>query len=143
MSTTQSEVKCKQCGFPGAWEVFDCRSNEWTVDCFRCGYHESLENESFFSNGHLERAVNKVLYAAGALCVKYVDSGISQHRGLAEADVEQVAAKVRDCIASGKLSPESYVTKYNFETREVTSLVGQVPFAEETQMEKELNPVTR
>jgi hypothetical protein len=50
---------------------------------------------------------------------------------------------VRDCIASGKLSPESYVTKYNFETREVTSLVGQVPFAEETQMEKELNPVTR
>ena len=105
MSTVQSEVKCKQCGFPGAWELYDCRSNEWWVDCPRCGCRESWKNESYFSNGHLQRGVNKVLYSAGALCVKYADSGITQHRGLAEAEVEQVAAKMRDGIASGRISP--------------------------------------
>jgi hypothetical protein len=38
-----------------------------------------------------------------------------------------MAARMRDDIASGKLSPESYVTRYDFQTGEVTALVGQVP----------------
>jgi hypothetical protein len=76
------------------------------------------------------------------LCVKYADSGIRQHRGLAEAEVEQVAAKMRDDIASGKLSPESYVTRYNFDTREMTALVGQIPSGDETQAENGRNPVS-
>jgi predicted nucleic-acid-binding Zn-ribbon protein len=76
MSTVQSEVKCKQCGFPGAWEVFDCRSNEYTVDCFRCGYRESWKHESYFSNGHLEKGVQEVIYSAGAYCAMKTDNGI-------------------------------------------------------------------
>lgn len=135
MSTVQYEVKCKQCGFPEAWEEFDCRSNEWSVDCFRCGYHESFKVESRFSNGHFERGVNEILYSAGAYCAKKTDSG-EEHGSLSETDLENVAARIHDDIAGGRLSPESYVTKFNFETREVTALVGQVPACDETQAER-------
>jgi len=142
MSSVQSDVKCEQCGFPEAWEVFDCGTNEWTVDCPRCGYHESWKHESYFSNGHLERGVNEVLYSAGAYCAKDLETGIKKHGGLPETEVEEVAAKMRDDIASGKLSPESYVPRYNFDTHEVTELVGQVPSGDEAQAEKGRNPMT-
>jgi len=141
MSTVQSEVNCTQCGFPDAWEGFDCRSSEWWVGCPRCGYRESWKHESYFSNGHLEKDVHEVLYSAGAYCAKKSDIGIEQHGSLSETDVEKTAAKMRDDIASGKLSPGSYVTRYNFDTREVTALVGQVPIGDETQAEKDRNPV--
>jgi hypothetical protein len=36
---------------------------------------------------------------------------------------------MRDDIAWGRLSAKRYVTRYDFETREVTALVGQVPTA--------------
>lgn len=140
MSTVQSAVKCKQCGFPEAWEVFDCRSNEWSVDRFRCGYRASWRHESYFSNGHLERGVHTVHYSAGAYCVKKTDNGIEEHGSLSEADVEEIAVKMRDDIAAGRLSEKSYVTKFNFETGEVTPLVGHVPTCNETQAEEECNP---
>jgi hypothetical protein len=132
----QREVKCEQCGFPEACHVKDFGSREWTVDCFRCGYHESFKVESRFSNGRIEKGVTVALYSAGAYCVKETDNGIERHVSLAEADVEKVAAKMRDDIAAGRLSAKSYVTKFNFETREVTALVGQVPACDETQAEK-------
>jgi hypothetical protein len=50
---------------------------------------------------------------------------------------------MRADIAKGKLSPGSYVTRYNFDTREVTALVGQIPSGDETQTEKGRDPVTR
>ena len=34
---------------------------------------------------------------------------------------------MRRVIASGKLAPASYVTRYDFDTGEVTALVGQIP----------------
>ena len=46
---------------------------------------------------------------------------------MSETELEEIAAKMRDDIASGRLSSESYVTQYNFQTREVTALVGRVP----------------
>jgi hypothetical protein len=46
---------------------------------------------------------------------------------LSEAEVEETAARMRADIASGKLSPQSYVTRYSFDTHEVTALVGRVP----------------
>jgi len=120
MSSMQSAVRCKQCGFPEAWEEFDSRSSEWTVDCFRCGYRESWTHESRFPNGHLQRGAREIIYSAGAYCAKNADSGGEEHGGIVEEEVEQVAANIRDGIASGRLSPKSCITKFNFETREVT-----------------------
>ena len=136
MSTVQGEVKCEQCGFLDAWKVYDCRSSEWWVRCPRCGYQESWKHESYFLNRHLERGVNEVRYSAGAFCAKDPKTGIERHGSLSETEVEQIAAKMRNDIASGKLLPESYVSRYNFDTHEVTGLVGQVPSGEETQTEK-------
>jgi hypothetical protein len=59
---------------------------------------------------------------------------------MSETEVEEIAAKMRDDIASGKLSAKSYVTKYNFETHEVTALVGQVPILEPPDDERQDNP---
>lgn len=127
MSRVLSTRERKQCGFLQAWHEYDCGSAEWWVDCPRCGYHESWEHKSRFSDGHLEKAVNEVTYSAGALWAKDAKSGIAQLRGLAENEVEEIAAKMRVAIASGELSPKSYLTKFNFETREMTALVGEAP----------------
>jgi hypothetical protein len=127
MSSVQSDVKCEQCGFPEACYVFESPSSEWTVDCTRCGYYESWKHKSLFSNGHLEKGVNEIRYSAGAYCAKKTDDGVAEFCSLGEAEVEKIAAEIRDGIAAGRLSAQSYVTKFNFETREVTALVGQVP----------------
>jgi endogenous inhibitor of DNA gyrase (YacG/DUF329 family) len=140
MSSVQTEVKCEQCGFPNAWKVLDCWwSSDWSVGCPRCGYRESWKHESYFSNGHLERGVNEVLYSAGAYCAKNPNTGIEEQGPLSETEVEQIAAKMRNDIATGKLLPESYLTRYNFDTHEVTALFGQVPIGDETQTEKDRN----
>ncbi len=130
MSTVLSEVKCRQCGFSDAWEGYDCRSGEWRVDCPRCGYVEELRYESRFKNGHPERVVHKFFYSAGAYCGKDPKSGIEQHASVLEDKLEEAAARMREDIAAGRLSPESYVTQFNFATHEVTALVGQLPTAE-------------
>lgn len=140
MSKVQSEVKCEQCGFPDAGRVTNTRSGEWRVMCPRCGYHEIWKHESYFSNGHLERGVNEVLYSAGAYCAKNPATGIEEHGGLSENEVEEVAARMREDIASGELAPGSYVTRYNFDTHEVTALVGQVPRAYQARAEKGVTP---
>jgi DNA-directed RNA polymerase subunit RPC12/RpoP len=127
MSIVQTNETCEQCGFLEAWKEFNCGTNEWDVRCPRCGYREIWKHESYFSNGHLKKGVNEVCYSAGAYFAKWADNGGAECNGLSETDVEEMAAKMRADIASGKLSPESYVTRYNFETHEVTALVGQVP----------------
>jgi hypothetical protein len=127
MSSVQSYVKCNQCGFSEASEVLDCGTNGWWVGCTRCGYQESWECKSRFSNGHLERGVNEVHYSAGALWAEDSKTRVATLRGLAENEIEEIAAKMREAIASGELSSRSYVTKFNFVTGEVTALVGQVP----------------
>jgi hypothetical protein len=69
-------------------------------------------------------------------------TGIAQLRGLEENEIEEIAAKMRAAIAAGELSAKSYVTRYNFETHEVTAVVGQVPSFDETQVEEDRGPVT-
>jgi|SRR5208282_4927223 len=111
MSKVQFEVECRQCGFPDAGKVFDCRSTEWRVMCPRCGYRERWKHESYFSNGRLERGINEVSYSAGAYCAKDPKTGIEEHGGLSETEVEEVAARMRENIASGELAAGSYVTR--------------------------------
>ena len=137
MSTVQYEVECKQCGFPDACKEFDGRSYDYEVWCTRCGFRESWKTKSRYANGHLECGVKEVIYSAGACFIKRTD-GSGTYGSLYEADVEEMAAKMRADIASGKLSPESFVTKYNFETHEVTALVGQVPTHDPGEQESDL-----
>jgi hypothetical protein len=142
MSRSSWYEKCRQCGFLGAWYEKDFVTREWWHDCPRCGYSESWIHKSYFSNGHLEWGVNEVRFSAGAYCLKKTGGGIEQSGGLSEADVEKVAARVRDDIASGKLSAESYVTRFGFDTRQMIAVVGHVPTTDETEAEKDENPVT-
>jgi endogenous inhibitor of DNA gyrase (YacG/DUF329 family) len=127
MSSVLSEVECYQCGFPGAWREFYCRSAEWDVTCPRCGYSKRWKHISRFRCGHLEKGVIEVLYSAGAYFAKWADGGGGEQGSLSETDIEETAAQMRADIASGKLSKESYVTRFDFKTHEVTALVGQVP----------------
>jgi hypothetical protein len=136
-----TSTKCEQCGFLGAWHEFDFASREWWVDCPRCGYSKSWRKKSYFSNGHLEHGVLEVFYSAGSLWLVDAKSGTAQFRGLAEDEVEKIAGKMRAAIAAGELSAKSHVTKYNFEIREVTALVGQVPTCEETPAEENCSDV--
>jgi hypothetical protein len=128
-SIVQVDEKCEQCGFSDAWKKFNCGTNEWDITCSICGYRESWKHKSYFSNGHLERGVNEVYYSAEAYFAKWADTGHAECGRLSETDVEEVAAKVRADIASGKLSAEGYVTRHNFDTHEVTAVVGRVPVA--------------
>lgn len=34
-------MKCPQCGYEGADTEFNCRTNEQSVECRKCGYCES------------------------------------------------------------------------------------------------------
>ena len=130
MSRSEVSTKCEQCGFLGACHELDCASWEWWVDCPRCGYSERWQKKSYFSNGHLKHGVDEVRYSAGAMWAVDAKSGVARLCGLAEDEVEEIAAKMRVAVAAGELAPGSYVTRYDFETREVTALVGQVPTAE-------------
>ena len=126
MSAGQYEINCNQCGFRHADELY-YGSHEYSIMCARCGYSETWTHKSFFSNGHLEIGVNEFWYSAGAYLVVLADTGQRQFGGLSETDLEKTAAQISADIASGKLSPESFVTKYDFETGELTALVGRVP----------------
>lgn len=132
MSSVTTDTKCMQCGFLGADRLFDLPTDDWWESCPRCGYQESRVHKSRFSNWHSEEVVNEILYSAGAFCVVDPVIGWGPYGRVSETQVEQIAADVRAGIAAGKYSPKSYVTKYNFETREVTALVGQVPTVEST-----------
>ena len=138
MSIVQTIETCEQCGFLEAWKEFNCGTDEWDVICPRCGYREIWKHESYFTNGHLKKGVNEVYYSAGAYFAKWADTGGAECGGLYESDVEEVAAKMRADIASGKLSSESYLTLYNFQTHEVTGLVGEVPVAHPAEPESDL-----
>jgi hypothetical protein len=127
MSSVADFKQCEQCGFPGAAHLYYCRSAEWRLDCPRCGYHEDWKHQSYFSSGHLEKGIRTVIYSAGAYSAQSPKTGIRECGGVSEAELQELAARVREDIASGKLSPESYVTEYNFQTGEVTALVGQIP----------------
>jgi Zn ribbon nucleic-acid-binding protein len=127
MSRVLSDVECPQCGFLEASYEVDCGTCEYWINCLRCGYSESWKHKSRFSNGHLEIGVKEVRFSAGALWAEDAKTGIASLSGLGEDEIGQIATRVRDDIASGKLSPRSYVTKYNFETGEVTAEVGQLP----------------
>lgn len=129
MSMVQGTQKCEQCSFPDADYLFDCGSSEWCVWCRRCGYYADWKHESCFSNGHLEKGVRTIIFSAGSFYAISAKTGVAQHSGLPETEVEKVAAKMREEIASGKLSPASFVTRYDFKSRQVTALVGQVPLA--------------
>jgi hypothetical protein len=124
MSSVQSKVECEQCGFPHASKVLDLPSFEWDIICTRCGYRESWKHISRFSNHHLKKGVKKLIYSAGACCL---NNGVEAHYSLDESEIEETAARMRAAIAAGELSPGSFVTRYNFETHEVTALVGRVP----------------
>ena len=141
MSTVQYEVECDQCGFPDACKEFDGRSYDYEVWCTRCGFRESWKTKSLFANGHLECGVKEVIYSAGACFIKRTD-GSGTYGRLSEGDVETIAAKMRADIAAGELSPGSFVTRYNFETREVTALVGQVPMHDPAEQESDLGEET-
>jgi hypothetical protein len=126
-SIVQVNEKCEQCGFPDAWKELNCGTDEWDVRCPRCGYREIWKNESYFSNGHFKKCVNEVYYSAGAYFAKWADTGHVECGGLSETEVEDIAAKMRADVAAGKLSKETYVTRFDFETHEVTAVVGRVP----------------
>jgi Zn ribbon nucleic-acid-binding protein len=126
MDRVTSDTKCPQCGFLEAVEDFDLNSKEWSVDCRRCGYHASWKHESLFSDGHVEKGVETVHFSAGVSWAKK-PSGGGTLTCLGENEIEEAAGKIRNGIASGELSPESYVTRFSFETKEVTAVVGQIP----------------
>ena len=127
MSSVMSEVKCQRCGFPYAKKRFYGRTMKWDVGCPRCGYFERWEHVSLYSSGHVKHGIIQVLYSAGAYFAKWADGSDGVLDGLFDTAIEEKAAEMRADIASGKLSPESYVTRYNFDTHEVTAVVGRVP----------------
>jgi hypothetical protein len=127
MGAVQTFKQCEQCGFPEADYIDYYRSGEWFLICRRCGYHEEWKHESYLSNGRFEKATHTVMRSAGAYCAQDPETGIRQCGSVVEAELQEVTARMRDDIASGKLSSESYVTRYDFLTGEVTALVGQVP----------------
>ena len=128
MSAVLSVTKCDQCGFLEADYGYYCGSGEWWVLCRRCGYSEEYKynHQSHFSNGRPEESVHKRVFSAGAYWAEAPD-GRAESGGLSEKSYVEAAVKMRADIASGKLSDRSYVTHYNFDTDEVTALVGRVP----------------
>jgi len=139
MSRALTTTKCRQCGFLGAWKE-SYESGEWGVQCARCGYHECSTHKSHFSNANPNMGSNTVVCSAGAYCISYSDTGDEEYGALSEADVDKVAANIHAGIASGELSAKSYVTRYNFDTHEVTALVGQVPTVESSGPDSRVDP---
>ena len=137
MPTVKSKVKCKQCGFPNAIKDFDSGTNEYCISCTRCGCRETFKNKSYFSSGRPEKTVYEINYSAGAYFVKWKDGG-GAHGRLSEAEVKGIPARMRADVAAGKLSKETYVTRFDFKTREVTALVGQLPTHDPAEQECEL-----
>jgi len=127
MSAVATDTICERCGFRESTYEFNCRSREWWVLCPRCGYSEDCKQVSRLSNGRVEESVLTYIYPAGAYSAVWADSGVAEVGGLSETQIEKAAARMRADIASGKLSPESYVTRYCYDSGEVTALVGQVP----------------
>ena len=127
MSTVQSTIICERCGFRESIYEFDCRSSEWWVLCPSCGYSEQCKHVSRLSNGRVEKSVLTYTYPAGAYSAVDSDTKIAQVGGLFETEIEDAAARMRADIASGMLSPESYVTRYCSDSGEAAALVGQIP----------------
>jgi len=125
MSTVFDYEKCRQCGYEfGAYE-FDCRTNEWTFSCRRCGYGESLE-WIVAEDGRRIGWKHETLDGHGAVWATSPNR-ISIYYGLRSVrQVDESAQRMRDEIAKGDLDGESsYVTKWDRATKRAEVVAGK------------------
>jgi len=126
MSSVSEYQKCKQCSYEQGNYDFDCSVSEWECDCPRCGHGESF---SWITDEQGNRVgwKHESLNGRGAVWATSAENGISTSFGLRSAKTaEEVAQRMRDDIAQGKLDGEqSYVTKWNPETKQAEVIAGK------------------
>jgi hypothetical protein len=126
MSSVLDYKKCKQCSYEQGYYDFDCSTSEWEFDCPRCGHGESL---AWITDklGHHLGWKHEALDSYGAVWATPAKGGISTYFGLRSAQTaEEVAQRMQDDIAQGELDREqSYVTKWNLETKQEEVIAGK------------------
>ena len=126
MSSVQSFVKCPQCGYEQADELYRCCTDESVTSCRRCGYYECWDAK-YDEDGDFCGWKHEINKGAGALWGRGTGQDIlSGHFYNTQKEVLDAERWLREALDKGQVDPDvSYLTKWNRETRQVEFIIGK------------------
>jgi hypothetical protein len=125
-------VQCPQCGFEEADYICWYKSGEDETTCLRCGYHEWWGIKRDDEDNYCEDVNHHWIWkhgtdkGYGVLCYRETGQIAYIYRDLySPQELVDVEAWLHEQLRKGEVEADSYLTRWNDETKQVDSVIGK------------------